>query len=143
MAKGDDCAHCGAKIEGKGLYCGPACKQAAYRQRHAQPGAWRTAPARAVETKQAQTSVFACAYCGGEVHRTGLQAKMLYCSDKCKMKAYRKRKADKARPLDDKQLLTDRPATGRLINANDIHKHVDVADIHAWSDKMQKRLKPR
>lgn len=146
MAGNEECGHCGATLTDKrAKYCSAACKQASYRQRNTQPGAWRTAPARAIETKQQQLIEFTCAHCGETRYRTGLQVGTLYCSDKCKMKAFRKRKKDRARPLAEKiQIASASHVTsGKLINFNDLGGVTDPIEAKAWSDSVQKRLKPR
>lgn len=82
-----------------------------------------------------------CANCGGPLRAQ----QAIYCTDKCRMKAYRARKADKARPLSEKlrQVLIERPKSGKLINAEDLSDRVDIADVTAWADSLNKHLKPR
>lgn len=69
----------------------------------------------------------------------------LYCSDKCRMKAYRARKSKRARPLDEQQPTVTAPVvtSGKLINANDLMNVVDVAKAKAWDESLKKTLKPR
>lgn len=99
MGQTKECEHCGLPITGKGKYCTAACKQAAYRQRHTTPGAWRSAARRANETKAAQVISVVCEVCGTETTVNGLQAKTDYCSDACRQKAYRQRVQAKGRAI--------------------------------------------
>lgn len=74
------------------VYCSPACKQKAYRQRQgADPG---TARQRAADTKAGETCMITCEWCR-ESHEVPLSAaKRRYCSNACKQAAYRARKHD-------------------------------------------------
>lgn len=92
-----NCGHCGAVIEGRGRYCGPACKQAAYRARH---GAGAVSPSeravKAAVTRAAKVITKTCPICGAAFGVNGNAAAAVYCSDACKQAAYRARRADSA-----------------------------------------------
>jgi len=88
-----NCGHCGKALEGRGKYCGAACKQAAFRRRH---GAFAVSPSeRAVKagaTRAAKTYTLVCEHCGQNCTVNGNQARgARYCSPACKQAAYRER----------------------------------------------------
>jgi hypothetical protein len=99
------CEFCGWNCSGRAKYCSAKCKQAAYRRRaDSEVGGgwrWRNQSAQSVQTKSEQFILFECAICHKETGRTGLQTNMLYCSDACKQKAYRLRKAAEHSPIEE------------------------------------------
>lgn len=80
-----------------------------------------------------------CPECGGPLRAQ----QAIYCSDKCRMKAYRKRKSARAA----KHEHQDTPApvqalkpSGRLMSMDDVANHVEIDSVLQWSEAMQKRL---
>lgn len=91
------CGSCGNLHDRRGRYCSDACKQRAYRLRvDPQCGTYANRVNRAqsaARTKQRREVVIRCDECGGHVRYSLAETtNRKYCSDACKMRAYRKRK---------------------------------------------------
>ena len=74
------------------LYCSNACAQKAYRRKR---GALSVECGRvqAVETKRVEFQDKVCEQCGTFFEASLIAAKRRFCSDRCKQRAYRERKA--------------------------------------------------
>jgi endogenous inhibitor of DNA gyrase (YacG/DUF329 family) len=80
-------------------YCSDACRQKAYRQRHAEPISNAEKRQRHAErilaSKRNNVHEMACSECGRVVLVDGTDGNQRYCSNACKQRAYRKRLAGK------------------------------------------------
>lgn len=79
------------------MYCSDACKQKAYRKRvDPEVGSIHREKQRQTNiaiTKQMTTKELDCAVCGRHLHVSISHTNLAYCSNACKQKAYRERKA--------------------------------------------------
>lgn len=96
------CPHCHKDFMGTKLqvYCSPAHKQAAYRERHNPPMIRAinkaTAYRRMVATKAGTLITLKCVGCGCQFTVTALQGEQtLYHNRACRQRAYRERKAQR------------------------------------------------
>lgn len=87
----------GITTHARAKYCSDACKMAAYRRRKdPQTGSRarrKERAAHAVETMRWLVHEFNCECCGQLVRVSKMEALRTYCSDACKQKAYRQRRA--------------------------------------------------
>jgi ferredoxin len=96
------CEICGQGYKpgrGDSMYCSDACKQKAYRRRvDPEVGSIHREKQRQTNiaiTKQMTTKELDCAVCGRHLHVSINHTNLAYCSNACKQKAYRARRASK------------------------------------------------
>lgn len=97
------CMWCGKSfhvVRAGSMYCSKACKQKAYRRRvDPEVGSIQREKQRQENiaiTKQITTKVLNCECCGRMLEVGINHTNLMYCSDACKQKAYRQRKANKS-----------------------------------------------
>lgn len=79
-----------------GKYCSPKCRCTAYRERHKEPVKASEVAIKRWRTKMQNVRLETCVQCDATFFVNGLSSHRLYCSNSCKQKAYRERKAYKA-----------------------------------------------
>ena len=108
--KWPSCPVCGTPFDfnrkRSNYYCSAKCRQQAYRDRKVSPMErailHKDADRRRVQTKAAQRLEMACAHCGHPFFRSGLETNRIYCSDRCKAAAWRKRHPRRPAELGDR-----------------------------------------
>jgi hypothetical protein len=77
-------------------YCSAKCRQEAYRERHYQPKPCSERLIKQYQTKGSHLTNLTCCECNKTFLANGREMMKMYCSNACKQRAYRGRKAYKA-----------------------------------------------